>query len=126
MTAHYGLVPDAVEDYAEAHTTIPAEHLRALAAQTEAELSSPRMLTGAIEGRMLELLVFIAQPRMVLEIGTYSGYGTLAMAATLPPESRLITCEINPDHADFARGHIFAAGFGDRVEVRCGPALDTE
>ena len=77
------IVDDAVEDYAAAHTTPPAEHLRALAAETRETLSSPQMLTGDIEGRFLEFLVYLAQPRLVLEIGTYSGYSALSMAGAL-------------------------------------------
>ena len=64
------LVSEAIEAYAAAHTTAPEEHLRALAEETRAELPSPQMLTGEVEGRFLEFLVFLAQPRRVLEIGT--------------------------------------------------------
>src|SRR5687768_11289027 len=83
------------------------------------------MLTGEIEGRFLEFLVFLAQPRVVLEIGTYSGYSALSMAAALPAGARLITCELDPERAAFAGRHIADAGFGDRIEIREGPALDT-
>ena len=75
------LLSDEIEDYAAAHTTAPAAHLRALARETQQTLSSPQMLTGEIEGRLLEFLVFLAQPQLVLEIGTYSGYSALSMAA---------------------------------------------
>ncbi|MBA3746671.1 MAG: hypothetical protein H0W96_04150 [Solirubrobacterales bacterium] len=68
------LLCDEIEDYAAAHTTAPAEHLRALALLTRETLSSPQMLTGDVEGRLLEFLVFLARPQLVLEIGTYSGY----------------------------------------------------
>ncbi|MBA3748604.1 MAG: O-methyltransferase [Solirubrobacterales bacterium] len=119
------LVPDAVEAYAAAHTTAPAEHLQALAEETRADLESPQMLTGEVEGRFLEFLVFLAQPRLVLEIGTYSGYSALSMAQALPDEGRIVTCELADEHADVAERHIAAAGLGDRIDVRRGAALDT-
>jgi caffeoyl-CoA O-methyltransferase len=119
------IVPDEVEDYAAAHTTPPAEHLRALALETRETLESPGMLTGAIEGRFLEFLVFLARPRLVLEIGTYSGYSALSMAGALAPDARIVTCELLDEHADVAERHIAAAGLADRIEVRRGPALET-
>ena len=120
-----GLIPESVEAYARAHSTAPPEHLRALASETHATLQTPQMLTGALEGRLLEFLVFLARPRLVLEIGTYSGYSALSMAAGLPDGGRIVTCELSDEHADFAERHIAAAGLADRIEVRRGPALET-
>jgi len=119
------IVSEAVEAYAAAHTTAPAPFLRALAEETQATLDSPQMLTGTIEGRFLEFLVFLAQPRNVLEIGTYSGYSALSMAQALPADGRIVTCELDPERVTFARRHIEEAGFGERIEVREGPALAT-
>jgi len=119
------LVPDQIEAYAAAHTSPAAAHLQALAEQTRTTLDSPQMLTGEVEGRMLEFLVFLARPNIVLEIGTYSGYSALSMAQTLPAEGHIITCELDEKRADVAERHIAAAGFGDRIEVRRGPALET-
>ena len=116
---------DAVEAYAAAHTTAPAPFLRALAAETRETLDSPQMLTGEVEGRFLEFLVFLAQPRLVLEIGTYSGYSALSMAQALPAGARIVTCELDPARVAFAKRHIAAAGLGDRIDVREGPALAT-
>jgi caffeoyl-CoA O-methyltransferase len=119
------IVDDDLEDYAAAHTTPPAEHLRALAEETRTTLGSPQMLTGDIEGRFLEFLVFLARPRLVLEIGTYSGYSSLSMAGALDAGARIVTCELLDEHADVAERHIAGAGLSDRIEVRRGPALDT-
>lgn len=119
------LVSDAVEAYAAAHTTAPAPFLQALAAETRETLESPQMLTGEVEGRFLEFLVFLARPRLVLEIGTYSGYSALSMAQALPAEGRIVTCELDPERVAFAERHIAAAGMSDRIDVRQGPAGDT-
>jgi caffeoyl-CoA O-methyltransferase len=119
------IVSDEIEEYAEAHTTSPSKLLDALAEETRATLRAPQMLTGPTEGRFLELLVFALGARRVLEIGTYSGYGALSMAAGLPPEGRIDTCEIDPVHADVARRYIAQSPFADRITVHLGPALDT-
>jgi caffeoyl-CoA O-methyltransferase len=119
------IVPEAVEAYAAAHTTAPAPFLQALAEETRATLESPQMLTGEIEGRFLEFLVFLAQPRFVLEIGTYSGYSALSMAQALPEGGRIVSCELDPERVAFAERHIADAGCAERISVRQGPALET-
>ncbi len=119
------LVSDAVDAYVEAHSSPPAAHLQALAAETRSTLESPQMLTGEVEGRLLEFLVFLAQPQLVLEIGTYSGYSALAMAQALPHGGRIVTCELDPERVAFATQRIADAGMSDRIEVREGPALES-
>ncbi len=119
------LADEQLEAYIEAHTTPPEPHLAALAEETRATLNAPQMLTGTVEGRFLEALVWTARPQLVLELGTYSGYSALAMAAALPPGGRIVTCELSDEHADFAQRHIDASPYADRIELRRGPALDT-
>ena len=119
------LVDPAVEAYAEAHTTAPPPHLEAVAAETRETLASPNMMVGRLEGRFLETLVFATGATSVLEIGTFSGYSSLAMAAGLPLGGRIVTCEIDPVHAEVAQRHIAASPYADRVEVLVGPALET-
>src|SRR3954463_9437831 len=75
-----GIVPDDIERYALEHTTPVEERMDALAEETRAALQTPQMLSGAVEGRLLELLVFASGARRVLEFGTYSGYSALSMA----------------------------------------------
>jgi caffeoyl-CoA O-methyltransferase len=121
------LVPidPAIERYVEEHTTKPGAALAALARETQEKLSSPQMLTGTVEGQFLQALVWATQARLVLELGTYSGYSALAMAAALPPGGRIVTCEVAPDHAEFAQRHIDASPYADRIDLRLGRALDT-
>jgi caffeoyl-CoA O-methyltransferase len=114
-----------LEAYAEAHTTAPADHLLALAEETRATLAAPQMMVGALEGRFLEMLVYALRPQWVLEIGTFSGYSSLSMAAGLPPGGRITTCELSPVHAAAARAHIAGSPYADRIEVVEGPALDS-
>jgi len=119
------LVASAIDAYADAHTTAPPDYLRALDAEAREALPHPSMLSGPVVGRLLETLVALAQPELVLEIGTYAGSSALWMARGLPADALIVTCEIDPDHAAFAQRHIGASPHADRIDVRVGPALDT-
>jgi caffeoyl-CoA O-methyltransferase len=119
------IVPDEVDGYAAAHTTPPPELLQELAEETRATLRAPQMLTGTIEGRFLELLVFGLGAKRVLELGTYSGYSSLSMAAGLPEGGHIDTCEADATHAEVARRYIAQSPYADRITVHPGPALDT-
>jgi caffeoyl-CoA O-methyltransferase len=119
------IASDEITAYAEAHTTPPSELMQRLAEETRGTLRSPQMLTGVIEGRLLEFLVFALRPQRVLELGTYSGYSSLSMAAQLPPGGHIDTCEVDETHAAVARRYLDEAGVGDRVTIHLGPALET-
>lgn len=119
------MVDPALEAYTESHTTPPPPLLAALADETERSLDAPGMMVGAVEGRFLQLLVFATGARRVLEIGTFSGYSALSMAAGLPADGRIVTCEVDPRHADVARRFVAESAFADRIDIRLGPALDT-
>ena len=119
------IVPQEIEAYAAAHTTPPEELLAELAEETKATLRSPQMLTGPIEGRLLELLVHGIEAKRVLELGTYSGYSSLSMAAGLAEGGHIDTCEVDEKHAEVARRYIERSQYADRITVHLGPALET-
>lgn len=118
-------VSEEINAYAESHTTPVPDFMSRLAEETHASLECPQMLTGTIEGRFLEMLVWAASAERVLELGTYSGYSSLSMAAALPPGGRITTCELSPETAEFAQRHIDASPYADRIQIRVGPALET-
>ncbi|HEX7165840.1 MAG TPA: O-methyltransferase [Acidimicrobiales bacterium] len=119
------IVGDEIEAYAAAHTTPEEPWMAALADDTRASMAAARMMTGHLEGRFLEMLVFALQPQLVLEIGTFTGYGALSLASALPPGGRVVTCDVDEAAVAVARRHAAASPYGDRIEFRLGPALDT-
>jgi caffeoyl-CoA O-methyltransferase len=119
-----GIVPDDIERYALEHTTPAGDRMDALAEETRTTLPAPGMLSGAVEGRLLEMLVFATGARHVLEFGTYSGYSALSMARALPTDGRIVSLEVSEEHADFARRHIAESPYADRIDVLVGPALE--
>lgn len=119
------IVPDDIDAYAEAHTTPPPELLAELAEETKATLSSPQMLTGTVEGRFLQQLVFGLEAKRVLELGTFSGYSSLSMAAGLPEGGHIDTCEVSEEHAEVAQRYIARSPYADRITIHLGPALES-
>jgi caffeoyl-CoA O-methyltransferase len=119
------VLPDEIDAYAAAHTTRPTELLARLAEETRETLDAPQMLTGAVEGRFLQFLVFATGAKRILELGTYSGYSSISMAAALPHGGHIDTCEIEEKNAAVATRYIEEAGYSDRITVHLGPALET-
>jgi caffeoyl-CoA O-methyltransferase len=119
------LFSETLDAYLDAHATPLEALLQENHEATYASLSTPQMIAGPVLGRLLRFLVAMLQPRLVLEIGTFSGYSALAMAGGLPPDGRIVTCELSPERAEFAQGYFDRSPWGDRIDLRVGPALDT-
>jgi caffeoyl-CoA O-methyltransferase len=114
----------AAQSYAEQHTTPPAGMLAEVAAWTAASTPVPQMISGVPEARLLESLIVAGGAREVLEVGTFTGFGALSMAAALPEGGRVTTIEVDPETAAIARRHIDASPHRDRVELLVGDALE--
>ena len=125
MTDLPSIIDERISAYADAHTTPPADHLRRLFEETHATLAAPQMLTGPVEGRFLQALVTATGARRILEIGTYSGYSALSMAAALPADGELITCDVWEEAVALARRYAAEVPEGAKIDFRLGPALET-
>jgi caffeoyl-CoA O-methyltransferase len=119
------IVDEAAERYAEAHSSPEAPLLAQVAAATRERTDRAQMMVGHLEGSFLATLVALTGARHVLEVGTFTGYSALAMAAALPPGGRITTCEVSEEHAAIAGEHVAASPHADRIEIRLGPAADT-
>ena len=116
--------PD-IDNYATEHTSPFPDFMVRIAADTRENMDAPQMLTGELQGRFLEFLAFAVGARRVLELGTYSGYSALAMAAGMPPGGEIITCEYDHEHAEVSRRNIAESPYASMIDVREGPALET-
>src|SRR5207237_1630099 len=74
---------------------------------------------------LMALLVKVMGARTCLEVGTFTGYSSTAVALALPPEGRLVCCDVSREWTDIARETWTEAGVADRVELRLGPAAET-
>jgi caffeoyl-CoA O-methyltransferase len=118
-------IPNEVEEYAERYTTAPADLFDRLAAETKATQSVPQMMVGPLEGAFLSFVVTLKQPRLVLEIGTFTGWSSISMALALPPGARLLSCDVNAETTAIAQRYAEEAGVADRIEYFLGPAVQT-
>jgi predicted O-methyltransferase YrrM len=75
--------------------------------------------------QFLQLLIKMTGARRCIELGTFTGYSAVAMALALPPDGKLICCDISPKVTAVARGHAERAGVAGKIDFRIGPALDT-
>jgi caffeoyl-CoA O-methyltransferase len=120
------LVPEAIEEYAAAHSTPLPPVLEELIAETKEKMGGlALMLSGQLEGTLLQMLVAATGGRRVLEIGTFTGFSAQMMAAALPDDGRLITCDVDPKALAIARSYFARSPHGGKIAVREGPALET-
>jgi caffeoyl-CoA O-methyltransferase len=119
------IVEPGVEEYAERHSTEPVDLFRRLAEETRAKTTVPQMMVGQLEGHLLGELVRISGARRILELGTFTGYSSIAMSLALPPDGHVITCDVDEETNAIARRYAEEAGVIDRIEYRLGPALET-
>jgi caffeoyl-CoA O-methyltransferase len=119
------IVDERIEEYAAGHTTPVGDLFERLAEETRAKTSAPQMMVGRIEGQFLARLVRLSGAKRILELGTFTGYSSIAMASALPSDGRIITCDVDPEATAIARRYMDESGFGDRIEIRLGPALET-
>ena len=119
------LIAPAAQDYAEQHTTSPGGTLVDVAEWTQRETSAPQMMSGVPEARLLEALIVVGGARNVLEIGTFTGFGALVMAAALPEGGKVTTIEADEETAAAARRHIDASPHADRIDLIVADALET-
>ncbi|MGC5342683.1 O-methyltransferase [Streptomyces sp. DT24] len=83
------------------------------------------MQSAEEQGPLLAFLVRLTGARHIVEVGTFTGFSALAMAQALPPDGRLIACDVSEEWTDHGRRAWEKAGVGDRIELRIAPALDT-
>ena len=115
---------DALERYVHDLSSPEEELLHELDRQTHLRVVQPRMLSGHIQGRLLEMLVRMLRPRRVLEIGTFTGYSALCMAAGLEGEAELHTVEVEDELEELAQSFFDRSAHGSRIRLHIGSALD--
>ena len=115
---------DELVDYVRQHG--PPEH-RVLAALRERTAPLPQhdMQIAPEQGAFMALLVKLTGARRILEIGTFTGYSSTAMALALPPDGRMLCCDVSREWTDLARQAWADAGIADRIELRLAPAAET-
>jgi predicted O-methyltransferase YrrM len=116
------LISSEIEAYMAAHSSPEPEYLARLRRETYLKVLYPRMLSGHLQGRLLAMISRILQPRLILEVGTFTGYACICLAEGLSPDGKIITLEKDPELEIYIRQGLLDAGISDRVELRFGDA----
>ena len=121
---------DAIERYVEQMSSPADALLQELERETYLRVLNPRMISGHVQGKLLEMIVRMLRPSRILEIGTFTGYSALCMAAGLGDDARIDTCEIDDELEELIRSFFDRSEYGDKIRLHIGsffdiaPALD--
>lgn len=114
----------AVEAYAEKYTSAESPLLYKLNRETHLKVELPHMLSGHVQGKFLEMISRMLRPRRILELGTYTGYSAICLAAGLPDDGILHTIDINEELETLCRQYFEASGYADKIKMHIGKAAE--
>ena len=117
-------LPAALNEYIEQHTEPESELLYQINRETHQKVLMPQMVSGHVQGQVLRMLSFMIKPQYVLEIGTFTGYSAICLAAGLRMDGKLFTIDINEELEDMVRGYFKKAKLEEVIDYRVGNALD--
>ncbi|GIV55148.1 MAG: O-methyltransferase [Candidatus Kapaibacterium sp.] len=123
MSATFTPVTEPIAAYIETLFSAEDEILRQLR-QEAAAAGMPAIHISGAQGAVLQVLLMAIGAERVLEIGSLGGYSAIVMARALPPTGKVVCVEINPTYCAFIERQATRAGLADRIEVRCGAALE--
>ena len=113
-----------LDRYVREHSDKEPEYLYRLYRDTNVRLLHGRMASGHLQGRLLKMLVEMAKPKNVLEVGTFSGYSALCLAEGLSEDGHLYTFEINDEQEDFTRKWIEGSPLSEKISFIIGNAIE--
>lgn len=117
-------LPQELEKYLEDHLPEESALLKELTRETHLKVLQPRMISGHYQGRLLSMLSCLIRPQYILEIGTYTGYGSLCLAEGLKENGELHTLEINPELQGIQNKYFESSSYGHQIYQHLGDAVD--
>ena len=117
-------ISEKLDEYVVKHSEDEPALLKALTRETYQKILQPRMLSGHYQGRVLSVLSKLIRPKVILEIGTYTGYSALCLAEGLNQKGVLHTIDINEELLDFQRSYFDKSDYGSQIFQHLGPAAD--
>jgi len=113
-----------IDEYVKSYSSPEDEILYNLQRETYLKVLYPRMISGPVQGKFLEMVSAMIQPENVLEVGTFTGYSTICFARGLAKTGHIDTIEINPELHDFAHGYFQKAKVSNKITQHIGNALE--
>lgn len=117
-------LPEKLSDYVENHSQPEPELLQKLNRETHQKIVQPRMLSGHLQGRVLSLISKLANPKYILEVGTYTGYSALCLAEGMQKTGEIHTIDINEELKTLQRKYFDLSEYGSRIFQHTGNALE--
>jgi caffeoyl-CoA O-methyltransferase len=121
--AELDIIQPQIQSYAENFSSPEDSLLKEIAVYTRQHHPEHHMLSGHLQGKLLEMISWMIRPRRILEIGTFTGYSAICLAKGLAPDGKLHTIELRKEDAAKAREY-FNASLGDRIILHTGNALE--
>ena len=115
---------DLLEKYIHENSSPEDALLHELDRETHLRVLNPRMISGHIQGKLLELIVKMFRPKSILEIGTFTGYSALCMAAGLEEGATIDTCEVDDEMEPLAQSFFDRSAHGHKITLHIGSALE--
>src|SRR5258705_8169669 len=115
------LAPE-LQHYIETHASAEPDLLKKINRETHAQVLKSRMLSGHVQGRFLAMISKMTKPKVILEIGTYTGYSALCLAEGLPLGGKLITIDVNEELENRVRHYFEQSGLASQLDYRVGDA----
>ena len=116
---------EKIYKYIEDHASTPNQALEWVVKQTHIRTNHARMLSGAIQGQFLRMLVQMTGATRILELGTFTGYSAICLASALPEGGHLDTLELNDELEDLILEGFDRAGLADKIELHIGDCKET-
>lgn len=113
---------EALHRYCKEHSSHQEELLWALERETHLKTLAPQMISGPLQGKLLEFLSKMIQPKFILEIGTFTGYSALCLAKGLQKGGKLTTIEVNQELSPIIEKYIQLAGYKNQIQLVIGKA----
>ncbi|MEN8138983.1 MAG: O-methyltransferase [Bacteroidota bacterium] len=117
-------LPDEIDDYAVMHSQDEPELLKKLNRETWQKALLPRMLSGAYQGRILSIISKLASPKVILEIGTFTGYSALCLAEGMKKDGKLFTIDKNEELEPISSKYFKLSDYSSQIQSKTGNAID--
>jgi predicted O-methyltransferase YrrM len=118
------LLAKSLNDYAERFSTPETEVLAKLNRETNVKVELPVMLSGHLQGAILQMISGMIKPQRILEVGTFTGYSAICLASGLKDNGHLHTIDINEELEDMAFRYFCAAGLDKKITQHIGKAAE--